>query len=257
MATYLHFAPAVALAVAIAPRRIGWRLALAGAACAVMPDADFLMYVLHLDSYGGTYGHRGFTHSIGFALLVGAIGALLAGRHPPRSRWLTAAYLALCTASHPLLDGLIDRGICNAWLWPLDGARHCLPWRPILMQGVPLFGLGRLGQELLWIGVPLLLLANAGMGLRWATRTVQRLRRLRSLTAVADAGERQGAQRPLAVDAHGVALPLTGPRARRQHRVAALRSLLGHLRAQHLNRLRASAGQPALPSGRGAVQSAG
>lgn len=171
MATYLHCAPALALAVAIGPQRIGWRLTLAGAACAVLPDADFLLYVLHIDAYSGTYGHRGFTHSIGFALLVGALGALLAGRDPLRSRWLTAVYLALCTLSHPLIDGLFDRGICNAWLWPLDGARHCLPWRPIPMQGVPLFGLGRLGQELVWIGLPLLAGALAGLGWRrWRAR---------------------------------------------------------------------------------------
>ena len=220
MATYLHFAPAVALAVAIGPGRIGWRLALAGAVCGVMPDADLLMYSLHFDTYSGTYGHRGFTHSIGFALLVGALGALLAGRHPPRSRWLTAAYLALCTASHPLLDGLIDRGICNAWLWPLDGARHCLPWRPIPMQGVPLFGAERLGQELRWIGVPLLLLANAGMVLRWGARRVSHSSPLTP-------------RRPLAVDAHGGALSLGSRRAQRQRRVEALRSLVVRLREQH------------------------
>ena len=232
MATYLHFAPALALAVAIGPQRIGWRLTLAGAACAVLPDADFLLYVLHIDAYSGTYGHRGFTHSIGFALLVGALGALLAGRHPLRSRWLTALYLALCTASHPLLDGLIDRGICNAWLWPLDGARHCLPWRPVPMQGVPLFGPDRLAQELLWIGVPLLLLANAGQLLRWVGRYRAWHRR----------GPAAGAApRARAVDARGAALPEPGAsgqphisrRAQRQRRVAALHGLVVRLRAQH------------------------
>lgn len=191
MATYLHFAPALALAVAIGPQRIGWRLALAGAVCGVMPDADMLLYVLHIDDYGGTYGHRGFTHSLGFALLVGALGAALAGRRPGRSRWLTAAYLALCTASHPLLDGLIDRGICNAWLWPLDGARHCLPWRPVPMRGVPLFGLDRLLQELRWIGLPLALLAGAGVVLRRAlSGRAGRARPARACPAGARSGDR-------------------------------------------------------------------
>lgn len=234
MATYLHCAPALALAVAIGPQRIGWRLALAGAAGGVLPDADFLLYVLHIDAYSGTYGHRGFTHSIGFALLVGALGALLAGRHSPRSRWLTATFLALSTFSHPLLDGLIDRGICNAWFWPLDGARHCLPWRPVPMQGVPLFGLERLGQELLWIGVPLLLLANAGQLLRW----VGRCRRRRTLRAAG------ASPRCLAVDAHGSALPepgpssqlLISPRAQRQRRIEALHALVARLRSQHRQR---------------------
>lgn len=165
MATYLHFAPALALAVAIGPQRIGWRLTLAGAACAVLPDADFALYLLRIDTYSGTYGHRGFSHSIGFALLVGLLGALLAPAHG-RRRAFVGAFLALCTLSHPLIDGLFDRGICNAWLWPLDGARHCLPWRPIPMQGVPLFGMGRFGQELVWIGLPLLAGALAGLGWR-------------------------------------------------------------------------------------------
>lgn len=170
MATYLHFAPALALAVAIGPQRIGWRLTLAGAACAVLPDADFALYLLRIDTYSGTYGHRGFSHSIGFALLVGLLGALLAPAGG-RRRAFVGAFLALCTLSHPLMDGLFDRGICNAWLWPLDGARHCLPWRPIPMQGVPLFGLGRLGQELVWIGLPLLAGALAGLGWRrWRAR---------------------------------------------------------------------------------------
>lgn len=67
------------------------------------------------------------------------------------------------------------KGICNAWLWPLDGARHCLAWRPLPLQGTSTFGADRLGQELLWIGVPLLL-ANAGMALSWAARQMQRAR---------------------------------------------------------------------------------
>ena len=74
--------------------------------------------------------------------------------------------LALCTVSHPLLDGLFDRGICNAWLWPLDEARLCLSWRPVPMRGVPLFGMERFQRELLWVGVPLVLLTNAALLLR-------------------------------------------------------------------------------------------
>jgi inner membrane protein len=169
MAVYLHFAPALALAVAAGSKTISWRLALVGALCAVLPDIDLALYYLHFDAYGGTYGHRGFTHSLGFALLLGALAAM--GTGPGwRERSTSALFIVLCTASHPLLDGLMDRGICNAWLWPLDGARQCLPWRPIPLQGIPLFGSSRLKLELQWIGVPLLLLANAGMALRWSWR---------------------------------------------------------------------------------------
>ena len=202
MATYLHFAPAVALAVAIGPRTVGWRLTLAGAACAVLPDADFALYLLRIDTYSGTYGHRGFSHSIGFALLVGLLGALLAPAGG-RRRAFVGAFLALCTLSHPLIDGLFDLGICNAWLWPLDGARHCLPWRPIPMQGVPLFGLGRLGQELVWIGLPLLAGELAGLGWRrWRAR-----------------------RPPVVVPPPSPVAVGMGPRARRQQRRQAVQTL--------------------------------
>jgi inner membrane protein len=166
MAVYLHFAPALALAVAAGSRTISWRLALVGAFCAVLPDIDLALYALHIDTYGGTYGHRGFTHSLGFALILGAMAA--AGTGPGwRTRGIAALFIFLCVASHPLLDGLMDRGICNAWFWPLDGVRYCLPWRPIPLQGIPLFGWSRLKLELAWIGVPLLVLANGGMLVRW------------------------------------------------------------------------------------------
>lgn len=174
MATYLHFAPAVALAVALGPRAVGWRLILAGAVCGVVPDLDFLSVTLHLDRYSGTYGHRGFTHSLGFAWLLGLLGALwpVRGAHGWRQRVGRGVFLAVCTASHPLLDSLFDVGICSAWYWPLDGQRHCFDWRPVPMQGVALFGQERFLMELQWIGVPLLLLANAGMLLRYGGRAL-------------------------------------------------------------------------------------
>ncbi len=174
MATYLHFAPAIALAVAAGTHRTGWRLTLAGAFFAVLPDADFALVTMGLDRYSGPFGHRGFTHSIAFALALGAFGGLWAG--PGWRRRLGAAsFLALCTLSHPLLDGLFDRGICNAWLWPLDEARLCLDWRPVPMLGVPLFGVERFQRELLWIGVPLVLLTNAALLLRAGWSSVRSL----------------------------------------------------------------------------------
>lgn len=209
MATYLHFAPAVAMAAAIGTRTVGWRLTLSGMVCAVLPDADLVLVWLRFDIYSGVYGHRGFSHSLGFALLLGLIGSCWpTGTKPsgPR-RALVGCYLALCTASHPMLDSLLDVGICSAWLWPLDGARMCLGWRPIPMKGIGLFGWQRLMLELQWIGPALLLLANTGMAVRsgWAVvrrgpRLAGRLRQGLSLSpmprrAVADAPPRSDSSR--------------------------------------------------------------
>jgi inner membrane protein len=214
MATYLHFAPAVALAVALGPRRIGWRLMVAGAVCGIVPDLDFLSIRMGFDRYGGTYGHRGFTHSLGFALLIGLLAALWTSSVAPgwRRRVGRGAFLALCTASHPLLDSLFDVGICSAWLWPLDGARHCLDWRPIPMQGIALFGEQRFLMELQWIGVPLLELANVGMLLRHAGTAV--LKRL--------CGRQPVVPRVVRIEDPG---RLAGPRERRRRRVEAMQAV--------------------------------
>jgi inner membrane protein len=214
MATYLHFAPAIALAVTLGPRRVGWRLMVAGAVCGVVPDLDFLSIRMGFDRYGGTYGHRGFTHSLGFALLIGLLAALWTSSVAPgwRRRVGRGAFIALCTASHPLLDSLFDVGICSAWLWPLDGARHCLDWRPIPMQGIALFGEQRFLMELQWIGVPLLVLANAGMLLRYAGTAV--LGRLSGRQPVVPRVVRiEGPDR------------LAGPRERRRRRVEAMQAV--------------------------------
>lgn len=207
MATYLHFAPAVALAVALGPRRVGWRLMVAGALCGVMPDLDFVSVMMGFDRYSGTYGHRGFTHSLGFALLIGLMGALW-----PADGWRRragrGAFLALCTASHPLLDSLFDVGICSAWFWPLDGARHCLGWRPVPMQGVALFGGERFLLELQWIGVPLLVLANVGTLVRHAwVAALECLNRPQARTKLASSRR------------------LTGRREQRRQRVEAMEDL--------------------------------
>ncbi len=168
MATYLHVAPALALALVLGPQRVPWRWCLLGAFFAVLPDADALLVRLHVDTYSGPYGHRGFSHSLGMAWLAGWAGGLLARVHPEHRHRSTVlgVYLALCWASHPFLDALLDVGICNAWLWPLNTERLCFSWRPVPMQGVSLFGWKRFAMELQWLGLPLLV----GTLLLWPVR---------------------------------------------------------------------------------------
>jgi inner membrane protein len=69
------------------------------------------------------FGHRGATHSLAFALLVGlAAGSL--------SRSRRAALLALLVAaSHGALDMLDTGELGVAYLWPLTGRRFFWPWR--------------------------------------------------------------------------------------------------------------------------------
>lgn len=175
MATYLHVAPAVAMALVLGPQRVPWRWCVLGALFAVMPDADALLVLWRVDSYDGPYGHRGFSHSLGMALLAGLMGGLWARMHPEHRHRSTGlgVYLALCWASHPFLDSLLDVGICNAWLWPLNTERLCFSWRPVPMRGVSLFGWKRFAMELQWIGLPLMV----GTLLLWLVRCLGRVGR--------------------------------------------------------------------------------
>src|ERR1700722_19787609 len=42
--------------------------------CAIIPDADVIGFKFGI-AYGSTFGHRGFTHSILFAIIIGFIAA--------------------------------------------------------------------------------------------------------------------------------------------------------------------------------------
>ena len=145
-------------------------LIIAAAACAAAPDLDVIGLRLGIP-YEAVLGHRGFSHSLVFAALLGAAAALTLRAlarpeaRPPLAR--TFALLFLATASHGLFDALTDGGLGVALLSPFDEARYFLPWRPIVVSplGVTRFfgarGLPVLRSELLWVGTPSLLLLAA------------------------------------------------------------------------------------------------
>lgn len=133
MASVGHIA--VGLLGAAFARRLDRPLLSAGPAAVVwvglsmLPDADVVGLAQGIP-YGSTWGHRGATHSIGFALVIGLLAAgfaRLAGRSPGRLGGLAAAVVL----SHPLLDMLTDGGLGCALAWPLADARLFLPWRPM------------------------------------------------------------------------------------------------------------------------------
>jgi inner membrane protein len=133
------------------------------AVCGVLPDADALGFYLGVP-YGSTFGHRGFTHSLLFALIIGLlVTELFFGNAPRFSRewWSLVAFFFVVTASHPLLDMLTNGGLGAAIFSPFDTTRLFFPWRPVQVSpiGVASFftarGLAVIKSELLWIWLPL------------------------------------------------------------------------------------------------------
>lgn len=105
----------------------------------MLPDADVVGMALGVP-YGAPWGHRGATHSLAVAVLLGVAFAFAARG----GRWgvlRTALLAVVVAASHGVLDAMTDGGKGIALLWPLSTRRIFLPWRPIPVApiGVGLF----------------------------------------------------------------------------------------------------------------------
>ena len=153
-----HAAVPLALYAASDRGRISPRMLAAGVIAAMLPDADVIAFALHVP-YADTFGHRGASHSLLFAMSVAALGAFCA--KPLRSNSSqAAAWLFVCAASHPLLDAMTSGGLGVALAWPWSDARWFAPWRPIRVSpiGANFFsarGMETLISELRWVWLPL------------------------------------------------------------------------------------------------------
>ena len=98
--------------------------------CSLLPDADVLGLRLGIP-YGSVLGHRGLSHSLLFACVIGIAVArwILRDR-----RVVTAVAVAAATASHGVLDALTNGGLGVAFFSPFDPTRYFFPWRPIVVS---------------------------------------------------------------------------------------------------------------------------
>ncbi|HUB07262.1 MAG TPA: metal-dependent hydrolase [Myxococcales bacterium] len=116
-------------------------------ALSLLPDVDVLGFARGVP-YGSPFGHRGATHSLAAALLVGLAAAALA--RPLRLNPLTTfALVTGVVASHGLLDTMTDGGLGVALLWPFSLRRFFFVWRPIPVAPIGLGLLSRRGAAVL------------------------------------------------------------------------------------------------------------
>ncbi|MBF0623369.1 MAG: metal-dependent hydrolase [Magnetococcales bacterium] len=129
--------------------------------CGLLPDADVAAFHLGI-SYEHVFGHRGFFHSLTFALLVGVAAALWYRRswRLGAAGWRLALFFGAVTASHGLTDALTNGGLGIALLSPWETTRFFFPWTPIQVSplGIRSFfspdGLAAVVSELRWICLP-------------------------------------------------------------------------------------------------------
>jgi inner membrane protein len=174
------------MAFGLGREAISARLMLVGVVASIVPDLDVLAFRLGIP-YASAWGHRGFSHSLLFALIVAVVGAGLARylfSTPKQTFW----FLLLAVASHGILDAFTNGGLGVAFLWPFSSERFFSSVRPIEVAplGFSRFltpkGLVVLRSEILWVWFPFLVAALGAVAVR-------RYRFIRSARKAAQAGE--------------------------------------------------------------------
>jgi inner membrane protein len=157
-----HGVAAIAISKAFTPGRMPARFWVLSVVCAMLPDIDVVSFSLGI-RYSDMLGHRGLTHSLPFALIVGSLAAWLTLQEPSQSgkTWLVfLIYFFIVTASHGVLDAMTNGGIGVAFFAPFSNHRYFLPWRPIEVSpiGLDFFFTSRslavLWSEIKWIWIP-------------------------------------------------------------------------------------------------------
>lgn len=155
-----HALTAFAIGKPMVKKLLNLKLVLLGIICSIFPDADVLGFQFGIP-YKSFWGHRGFTHSFVFAIIL-AILLVFTFYKTKRSKdkISIAFYLFICTASHGILDALTNGGKGVALLAPFDNSRYFFPFRPIKVSPIGMtnffseWGFKVVLSELIWIGIP-------------------------------------------------------------------------------------------------------
>jgi len=123
---------------------------------AILPDFDVIAFKFGID-YLHPLGHRGFTHSILFAVLWSILLSFLFGKN---RKIIFAIVLFLSTVSHGLLDAMTSGGEGVGFFIPFDNARYFFPFRGIKVSPIGIekffseWGINVILSELKYIGIP-------------------------------------------------------------------------------------------------------
>ena len=110
-------------------KNLKWLLA-AAIFSTVLPDFDVISFKLGI-AYEAPLGHRGFTHSILFAILWALFLVFTLGKQN-KLVWFLVIFLS--TASHGILDAMTTGGRGVGFFIPLDNTRFFFPFRGIIVS---------------------------------------------------------------------------------------------------------------------------
>jgi inner membrane protein len=168
---FSHLAVPLALTLALGGDIVPPGLMALALVCAVLPDIDALGLWLGIP-YEHPFGHRGFTHSLPFAVALAGAGTLLAPALGSSDPLTAFGVLLVSAASHGLIDAMTNGGLGIAFFSPFSNRRGFLPWRVIEVSPLrpsALFsrrGFAVLRSEMRWVWMPCLVWALLGMALR-------------------------------------------------------------------------------------------
>lgn len=156
-----HAYAAFAIGSGYAEKIRNGKFLLLGIFCSIIPDADVLAFKFGIP-YDSFWGHRGFTHSVVFALLLGTFITMLFYKNSFKSRKGShyIFFFTFCTLSHGVLDAMTSGGLGVAFFSPFDNGRYFFPWRPIKVSPIGAgkffseWGLRVIKSEMIWIGIP-------------------------------------------------------------------------------------------------------
>ena len=167
MPTFIgHTAVGIALGTTVIPRQHWLRVILLSIFCSVAPDLDSIGFRLGIP-YHHWPGHRGFSHSILFAIILGlmAILFIIGIEKSAKTRFLCFCVFFSCGLSHDVLDAMTNGGLGVAFFSPFSEQRFFLPWRPIEVSPLSLRrflthrGIKVLKSEFIWVILPSLCFA--------------------------------------------------------------------------------------------------
>lgn len=126
---------------------------------AILPDLDVLAFRFRIP-YLHPFGHRGFTHSILFALVWSGLISFLFGK---TRKLIFMIVIFLSTLSHGILDAMTTGGKGVGFFIPFDNSRYFFPWRVIKVSPIGIkkffseWGINVILSELKYIGIPCLI----------------------------------------------------------------------------------------------------